>query len=155
MPFDLTNMDEERAWAGGILGPGRHECVVTDVEEQTSSGGHPQMVLTLEAVAGPEEGSTVKDWVVVIPSTFGKVKQILEAAGVEIQGGDWTFDASVLRGRRVAVLVREEPKRSDPSQTVSVVAAYSRPRVDGEVPADLDGLGGNGSASQSDQDIPF
>jgi hypothetical protein len=74
---------------------------------------------------------------------------------IAVESGEWEFDTASLRGCEVSILVREEPKWDDPSQTVNKVAGYDMPRAgDVEVPGDTTGLGQNG-ASDTDDDIPF
>jgi hypothetical protein len=84
MTITLNDIDQTEAWSagGGLLPPGRHLCRIVDTEEGESSNGNPQMILTLEAIAGEHVGGQIKDWIVVVPQTYGRVRQILDAAGL-------------------------------------------------------------------------
>lgn len=153
IPVDLTEVE---AWSGaGILPPGTHVCRIEDAEEGESSGGHPQIQLDLRAITGEHEGGTIRDWIVVIPATLGKVRAVLEAADVEIPEGAFELDASVFVGRLVRIVVREEP--SPDGTRRARVKAYERPdgaELRSDVPADMSGLPGNGQAKGDDR-IPF
>jgi len=146
MTIDM-NLDGVDAWAGGaLLSPGTHICRITEAAEGKSTGGHPQIELSLEAIDGPEQGGTIKDWIVIVQATLGKVKQLFDAAGYEPPPGDFAFDASALVGRTVKIIVREEPKGDGSSDTRNRVKAYDAP---GEPVA----AGQNGHSSEPD--IPF
>jgi hypothetical protein len=102
------NLDEVEAWSGsGPPPPGTHVARIDSAAEGESSGGYPQIELDLRVTAGDANGATIRDWLVAIPSTYGKVKQLLEAAGVEIPQGAFALDVSVLEGRPVQIVVRE------------------------------------------------
>jgi hypothetical protein len=153
-PFDLSGIEGEEAWTGGGMLPvGRHTCRITETKEGTSSGNHPEMELTLEAINGVGK---ITDWQVVTPGSLGKVKQILMAAGVWTDGKDWSsFSASELDGRVVDIVVAEKPSRNDPSKMHREVVAYDAPSGEAGPPADTNGLGGMSAASPEDDRIPF
>jgi hypothetical protein len=144
LELDLTGVE---AWAAGdILPSGTHTVEVTESKEGTSSGGHPQVELDLRCVAGQYVDGTIKDWIVVIPKTAGKVKQILEAFGVANLDGKVSFEASDLKGKRANIVVREEPYDG---QMKSKVKAYEPASEVAQT---------NGSAPDSkadDEDLPF
>lgn len=160
----VQNLNETEAWgAGTVLSPGRHLCQIDRADEGQSSGGHPQIELEVRAIAGPEAGGTIRDWMVVIPSSYGRVRQLLEAAGIEVQGGDWDLPVGQLVGRKVAVIVRMEKKErgKNAGKEFATVAAYDLPKdsdvqAGADVPADTAGFAGNGAGSAvRDEDIPF
>jgi hypothetical protein len=125
----------EKAWnvseGGGILPAGEHVVQIVDVEgDGNSSGGYPQIVVN----AGNDEG-TIRDWIVVIPSTIGKVVQLTDAAGldrpsdaqVDADGAGYRLDPRYLDklvGKQVGVVVRDEPDRQDPTRTRQRVAGW-------------------------------
>lgn len=147
MTIKLENIDQQEAWnVSQVLPPGWHNVRIASSEEGQSSGGHPEIELELESLLG--EGR-MKDWLVVTSQSLGKVRQLIEAAGVQIKGGVWEFDPAVLTGAQVSILVRVEPKLSDPSQTVHKVVGYESLRDD--IPTGA----GNGAARSADADIPF
>lgn len=128
----------EQAWdvGGGFLGKGDHICEVLEIDgspTQTSSGGHPQ----IEVKVGNGDGE-IKDWIVVKENTIGKVVQLTDACGVERptdaqvrpEGTGYRLDPAYLAtlvGKKVGVIVREEPNKLDPT-------APPRDRVKGFVP---------------------
>jgi hypothetical protein len=132
----------EKAWDvmdGSILSHGDYVCTISVDEggDANSSGGHPQVVLQLTDDAG---AGFITDWIVVIPSTIGKWVQLTDAAGIERPGDDevtpegtgYRFKASYLKkvdGKKVGVIVRQEPNRQDPTKP-------PKDRVKGYVPAD-------------------
>jgi hypothetical protein len=123
----------EEAWevSGGFLPAGDHICTVRSVDGSgTSSGGHPQ----IEVEVGNDLG-TIRDWIVVIPSTVGKVTQLTDAVGldrptdeqVKPDGSGFRLDPKYLArmiNRRVGVLVRPEPDQRNPGQTRDRVRGY-------------------------------
>lgn len=117
-PFDMDVTDVEAWEASDILPPGTHKVEVIKAEEGTSSGGHPQLELELRAYTGEHQDGTIRDWIVVIPSTAGKVKQILEAFGIEKLVG---YGAEDFKSRRAQIIVRTEPRDG---QEYSKVRAY-------------------------------
>jgi hypothetical protein len=131
----------EKPWEvseGTILSKGDYVCTITKADpEGNSSGGHPQLEVTLEDDGGQ---GFITDWIVVIPSTIGKVVQLTDAAGVDRPEDDEVVPegtgfrlsnsyASKLVDKKVGVLVREEPNRQDPTKP-------PKDRVRGYVPAD-------------------
>lgn len=117
-PFDMDVTDVEAWEASDILPPGTHKVEVIKAEEGTSSGGHPQLELELRAYEGEYQDGTIRDWIVVIPSTAGKVKQILEAFGIEKLVG---YGAEDFKSRKAQVIVRNELREG---QERSRVKAY-------------------------------
>ncbi len=145
---------------GGILPPGDHVVTVKDIETGTSSGGHPQIIVS----AGNDNGSA-RDWIVVIPTTLGRVTQLSSACGVPIpqddevtpEGTGFRLSESYLEkfvGKQVGVRMHQEPDRLDPQKM--------RDRVSGWCPA-ADFIGSdvpsNGAAAAFappvTDDIPF
>ena len=60
-----------------------------------------------------------------MPKTRGKIKQMLEAAGVEVKEGDWDFDPQTLVGKKVRIHVGEKQDYNDPSKTRLRVQGYT------------------------------
>jgi hypothetical protein len=149
-----VNFDGVDAWqGGGMLPEGMHTCRIKSAEEGRSSNGHPQVELEFEAVEGEYVGATIRDWLVVVPQTFGKVKQLVEAAKLDYPAGEFALEARDLVGRRVAILVREEPDHKGESRRR--VKSYD-PADGSDLPADTSGLPPvGGTASKRDEDIPF
>jgi hypothetical protein len=156
----------EKAWSvsegGGILPAGEHLVEVVDIEgDSTSSGGYPQIVVNVSNADGQ-----IRDWIVVIPSTIGKVVQLTDAAGlerptdaqVEADGPGYRLDPKYLDklvGKQVGVVVRDEADRNDPSKVRQRVAGYVAPSSvkQSDVPSDASEF--QTPATVSDDDIPF
>lgn len=138
----LKDMDQVEAWSSGVMLPvGWHLVTVDEAEEGTSSGQHPQLELAFTG----NEGS-IRDWLVDTEAARGKIKSMLEAAGIEIGGGDWELDPSSLVGRKLEIYVGEEPDRDDPAKMRRRVKAYRPPQG---------GNGSSGGAVSGQPDLPF
>lgn len=153
------NMDGVQPWGGPPLSVGFHQVVVDDVEDKPSSNNNPMFTLTLRAVGGPEAGATIRDRLVFVEAAMGRVRQFMEAAGIEVPEGEFELTADEVKGRKVRVMVREgEPYEGNDGQmrTRNEVVAYEEYdwQNDADVPADTDGLVKSG-ANVSDDDIPF
>lgn len=157
MPITI-NLDGVEAWKGGqVLPVGRHLCRCTTAEEGRSSGGHFEIHLTWEAITGDATGGQIQDWVQVTEGSLGKVRQLLEAARVQVPSGEFSLSAPPFVDKTAELVVREGHK---PDGTPRMeVAAYNPP------PAQSD-LGTNQAASfgqpaaasnsaQRDPSIPF
>lgn len=160
-PFNLT-LDGVEAWKGGNgpPPPGEYMCRIDDAGEGYSSNNHPQIELSLSVATGEFQGATLRDWVVVIPETLGKVRQLLEAAGMQIPQGEFQMSAHDLRGRSVQAVIREEDWRG---KKRTRVIGYGRPGAQPAGPA-ANGqpqqpqpisVGAPTGSSQHDADIPF
>jgi hypothetical protein len=155
----------EEAWnvsTGTMLTEGDHFCHVTSVNGSgTSSGGYPQ----IEIEVGNAEGS-IRDWIVVIPTSIGRVVQLTDACGlprptdeqVEMEPNGYRLDAEYLEqlvGKAVGVIVRAEPDRLDPTRTRDRVKGYVTPDQVQAPP--LTGTGSADAFQDKDEkkDIPF
>lgn len=161
------------AWeaSGGFLTAGDHVCRVLAIDGTgDSSGGYPQ----IEVKVGNADGE-IRDWIVVIPSTLGKVKQLYEAVGLpdptedefqEEENGLRVSQAYLdqLLDKPIGVIVREEPDFNDPTKTRDRVKAYvaASKIAKSDIPSDTAGLadtkvGGHTfkSAIADDDDLPF
>lgn len=145
MSFELDMKDVDAWEAGDILPAGHHDIEVASAAEGQSTGGHPQLELELTATGGEYEGGRIRDWVVVIPSTAGKVKQVLEAFGVEVPNSSVRFGASDLNGKRARILVREEPDQE----------GKLRARVKAYEPLEAVASSNGSTAKKDDDDLPF
>lgn len=124
----------EEAWdvnTGTFLGIGDHVCEVREIDGTgNSSGNHPQ----IEVKVANGDGE-IRDWIVVIPSTIGKVIQLTDACGlrrpndeeVVPEGTGFRLADAYLQqlvGKRVGVIVRGEPDRNDPQRIRERVKGY-------------------------------
>lgn len=144
----LTGVKDAEAWSSDvILGPGWHTVEVESAEESTTSNGNPQIELRFASGDG-----AIRDWLVVVEQTAGKVAQLLDAVKLDRSSiNEDSFNPSVLEGRKLAIFVAEEPDNRNPGQTRSRVKTYATIESAGSSePAPT----GNGSA-QDDGDLPF
>lgn len=155
MTFKLS-LDGVEAWkAGGvILNPGNHVVTVVD-EEIDTSGDHPVVMLQMEAISGEEQGGEIRDWIHITNKSLGRVAMLYEAFGVAVPEGE--FEWISLKGKNTKIVVREEPRKDDPSKNRSVVKAYSPLAGDADVAAvakafDAEPIPG---ATGAEDDIPF
>jgi hypothetical protein len=144
----------ERAWTvsegGEILPAGEHLVEIEEVDGgNKSSGGHPQIEVRLSNNEGQ-----IRDWIVVIPATIGRVAMFTDAAGLDrpsdaqvtAEGSGYRLDARYLDqliGRKVGVVVRDEKDRNDPTRTRQRVAGYvpaSSVAGKSDVPSDTSGF---------------
>jgi hypothetical protein len=157
IPVDKT-FNETEAWSGSVyLRPGAHIVRVVEAkdDEPTKKNNHPQLILNMEAIAGDEQGASTRDWITVIPATYGKVKQVAEAFGVEIANG---VDAKAFVGKVAKIVVRPEEKRDGSGGTVDRVQAYKAlndaEKVQATFPGAKEIKDGDG-ASGAEEDVPF
>lgn len=145
MTFTAELKDVE-AWSGGdLLPPGNYEVEVTEALEGKSSSDNPQLELELTAISGEHKDGSIRDWIVVIPTTAGKVKQILGAFGVgDNLDGTVKFEASDLMGKRARIVVRNE---TYDGKERTRVKAYEESK--GEAPASSNGK------KSDEEDLPF
>jgi hypothetical protein len=124
MPITI-NLDGVDPWKGGaVLPPGSHPVKCIDAEEGRSAGGYPELHLTWEAVAGPDRGGTIQDWVQITQSTLGKIRQLLDACAVEVPAGEFQLGPNQLRDRGCVVVVRERLKPDGTPR--NEIVAYQR-----------------------------
>jgi hypothetical protein len=146
-PMEIPALDSVEAWKGGaVLPPGWHDIRVAEVSEGTSSGGHPQAELKMENPEG-----SIRDWVTVTAESLGRVKQVLEAFGIEIPEGKFAMDWAQLAGCSARIFVAEEQKNDGSGQMRSTVKAYEPSTVgSSSAPA----AAGNGT-TEKDEALPF
>lgn len=154
MPITI-NLDGVEPWKGAaVLSKGTHLVRCIDAEEGTSSGGHHEIHLTWEAVAGDEKGASIQDWVQITETTLGKVRQLLEATRLPIPSGEFSLEARPFLGTSAEIVVRERARPD--GQLRNEIAAYNAPRSD--VPSDT-GFGARPMATAvakaADDDVPF
>lgn len=133
---DQNPFASEEAWEvwSGFLPAGDHICNVREIDGSgTSSGGHPQV----EIKVGNGQGE-IRDWIVVIPKTIGKVVQFTDSVGLDRPTDEQVVpDGTGFRlapgylakavDREVGVLVRSEADRLDPSKTRERIQGYCEP----------------------------
>ncbi|CAB4197815.1 hypothetical protein UFOVP1313_33 [uncultured Caudovirales phage] len=166
-PFAVEAWDVSSAGgsADSFLGAGDHVVTVQEVDgTTTSSGGYPQIELRL----GNESGS-IRDWLVITPSTYGKIAQVIQALGVELPDAETEISQDDHRvaqgyldgwiGKSVGVIARDEPAYNDPSKMRTRIKGYVS--VDKITPApasnggDVQGQAFAPANSGIDADLPF
>jgi hypothetical protein len=153
MPITI-NLDGVEPWKGGqVLPVGRHLVRCIDAEEGRSSGGHFELHLTWEAIAGEAAGGAIQDWVQVTDATMGKVRQLLEATQT-VPSGDFSLGAAQFRGATCEVVVRERPNQK--GELRAEVAAYSLPAKGSDVtPAGASREFAHAAPAATDDPPPF
>lgn len=174
MSEDTFDFGKEEAWEpkDAILPPDwRGEVEVADIEAEESSGNNPQVKIQLRATNGDGE---IRDWITLTPNSLGHWLQVCEAFGVDNPGQiairDKEFvDQDFPNGRPTEAwlkhLLQFGGKRChiktfldtsyDPQGKTKVQFYSDKPLFDGEqVPADREGLGGNGQ-STGKKSVPF
>jgi hypothetical protein len=162
-PFATASAWDVRS--GNMLPAGDHVCEIYDIEGGgNSSGGYPQIELRV----GNADGE-MRDWIVVLPSTVGKVVQLTDAVGVDRpapeqvkqEGAGFRIDARYLdqmHGKKVGVMVRSEPDNRNPGQyrdrIVGYVPASDIAQSDITSASDTAAFSGGAAAAQDDK-IPF
>ena len=137
----FNDMAAVEAWSARLMLPvGRHTVSILEATEGESSGGHPQFELEF----GNDLG-TIRDWLTYTPNSAGKIRQFLDAVGIESQDGDMEVNEGDLIGKHLMVRIFEEPDREDPSKMRRRVGAYE-PATEG-----ANDLPGGADAD----DIPF
>ena len=160
----------EAAWepTDAILPAGEHLVEIREADGSgESSGGHPQLVVK----AGNADGS-ITDWIVVILQTVGKVVALTDAAGLERPGDDdvqaegtgyrisGTYVGKLI-GKKIGVVIHEEPDYNDPTRTRTRVKGWVHPsKIQGtsDVPGSREPTQVAGHTFKSaiaDDDVPF
>lgn len=153
MTFKL-NLDDVEPWSGSgvILAPGTHPVVVRN-EEIDETGDHPVVMVQMEAIGGEEKGGEIRDWIHVTKNTLGRIAQIYKAFGVDHPSGEFTWIP--LLGKQAKVVVRNEPKRDEPSKTRTVVKGYAELSGVDLVAAAFDATPIENGDPGPEPDIPF
>lgn len=148
----LGNLKDVEPWrAGGPPPPGNYIARVDDAKEGKSSGGHPQVEISWTVAEGEYSGAEIREWLVVLETTRGKVVALLQAVGIDIPDGDFELKVADLVGRHAQIFCRSEPSYKDPDKMVTKVAGYKPAPAQ----AIASGNGSNGGSAGSSDDLPF
>jgi len=109
-----VNLNEVDAWdgsSGGALPPGEYVFEVTECIIGNSSKGNSQLELDLVVVAGAVtdavNGATKKHWVVMTEKSAGRVRNMLDACGVQMNAAG-AFDSDHFKGTQFIGEVYED-----------------------------------------------
>jgi hypothetical protein len=162
MAFDFGSADPWEVSTGTILSAGDHICDIVEIDGSgTSSGGYPQIELRVQNADGSS-----RDWIVITPSTQGKVSQLFRAVGID-PPGDGEFDPEngritakcldQLYAKKVGVIIRDEPDFKDPTRTRQRIQGYVSVSKIAESDATPNGTTAMsfGGETKSKPDIPF
>jgi len=164
MSFDYSGTE---AWKvqDSLLPIGDHVVTIVNPMAGQSSGGYPQVELRVESEIG-----SLRDWIVITPSTIGKIVQVFDAAGVDRpQDGEYDTETGALtdacvdrlHNRKVGVVVRDEPDNRDPTKMRRRVQGYvDAHQITSDIPANTAGLPQPSAPSASrpadeDDKVPF
>lgn len=159
----VKDIDQVEGWTGGgeMLQPGTHNVRVERATETLSSGGYDQVELEYTSIEG---AGSIRDWLTFATDENGQIKRgslararaLLDAVMIEPESGEWEFPTQRLVGRKLQIVVVEEPKYDDPSETqlsVFSVDVFNASPESGPDTRDLPGA--NGQTTGSDDEIPF
>lgn len=110
-----------------ILGPGNHLVTIIEAEDDTSSGGHPQINLLFRNPQGQ-----IRDWRTVTDASVGAVVALAQSAHIDLPTDEDIVEGLRLKqsyldqliGKSIGIVVREEPSWKDPTKMRSVVQGY-------------------------------
>lgn len=142
-----------------LLPVGNHVVSITEAEDDTNSKGNPTLALKFENAAG-----SIKDWEHYSETFLRKIVALYQHAGLEIpQEGEFDPDdhcrltgkkRAQLVGKKIGIVVREEPRNDDPSKMQKRVQGFVDPsQIDADLPVDASPYAS--VASSVDDDIPF
>lgn len=107
MTIEIEDLQNVEAWEpkGELIGKGKHLAEIAEAAEEPASTGSPQVVLTWRSV---KTGASRKEWLVVLPQTYGKVKAFLAAVGWQMPPGKFTMPVRELVGRKAVITIADE-----------------------------------------------
>jgi hypothetical protein len=146
MGFKTEGLKDEEAWsANTLMGVGWHDVTIISAEDDTSSGGYPQVNLKFEN----DQGEDISDWPVYTDNSKGKFVAILDAVGIPVgEDADWEFPTEQLQGKRCRIKVGEEPDFNDPTKNRRRVQGYTQPKT-------AAGASAGQPAAKPEDDLPF
>lgn len=101
--LDFTGVESYTKMSEGI-----HRVKIVNCEDKTTQAGDDMIVMTFEAINGPDKGSRVFDNFVLTDKALWKLKQLLKALGVKCEG-KIALDTDKLIGKQVdAEIFHEE-----------------------------------------------
>lgn len=116
-----VRLQDEQAWdgTGGALPPGNYLFKVTGVEQKPANSGNLQMILQLEVLDCAESqahiGRGMKHFVMLMASTKGRVKHMLDVCGI-VPDDDGGFDDESFMGAEFAGVVETNTyEKADPA----------------------------------------
>jgi hypothetical protein len=149
MTILIKDLDEVEAWQPLSAAPipvGKHIATIDTVEEQPAATGSPQIVITWRVVAGEFVGTQSREWLVILPQTYGKVKAFLEAVNWDLKPGEFAMPTTELVGRNAVIIVGTEQRDK---KIFTRVIGHSRVN-DTDVPINTEGL-----PAGDQTDLPF
>ena len=154
MGFDFEGAEKWETSTDSYLPVGNHVVEITRAEGGRSRNGHPQITLEVGNALG-----TKKDWLVYSEKNgVSKVATLFEIAGVNLLNTDQDDTGALkeakvaqLVGKKVGVVVREEPSLKDPSKMYANIKGY----VPVEAIADAAPVVSASPSGVAEDDIPF
>lgn len=151
-PIKIESLNDVEAWkAGGSPFPlGKHPGRIDSVEEKAASTGSPQVEITWTGL-GSADGCEMREWLVILPQTYGKVKAFLEAVRWPLKEGAFDMPTTELVGRQAMLVVGTELRDAREFRRV-----MGHLPMEGDVPIDTSGLPtGAGMGAGDNQKLPF
>jgi hypothetical protein len=139
----------------GTIPLGQHDVEIVDAVPGVNSKGNDNLRVVYELASS---GAQIADWLVHVPQSRWRWRQLWEAAGLEFPNGG-EVDERDLIGRRVHIDVIEDTYQGQPRPRVGEVSEY----LGSDIPADDSDLpepGADGSFAaaaglQDDDEVPY
>lgn len=156
--FDFENTPAWEVSTSTLLPVGNHVVTVDVAESTKTRNDNNQIELSLSNAQG-----SIRDWVVYAEENgVAKVVALFGAAGQALSNEDQDENGQLtpacvarLDGKKVGIVINEEPDYKDATKTRRRVKGYVAPgQVDADVPIDTSGLPAV-SSQGADDDIPF
>jgi hypothetical protein len=142
----------EEAANTGVLPEGEYLARIADAKESTSKAGNDMLVLDFVVENGTWKGAEVRDWVVPgNPMGAGRLKVIMQAAGLPTPDGSFELRVEDLVDKRLEVSVRHEAYEGSMKPKIK---AYAKP-VGSDIPTPLDPISNGTAAPAEDSNLPF
>ena len=98
--FDFTDVNSFET-----IPQGKYTCYLFDVDERTTKAGAPMYVLILKIADGEYKGRQLFYNLPVMKQTMWKIKESIEAFGLELPKGPISIDFDDLLGKKVKAIV--------------------------------------------------
>jgi hypothetical protein len=137
----------------GTIPVGEHDVEIVEATAGVNSRGNDNLRVVYEAPSGAQ----IADWLVHVPQSRWRWRQVWEAAGLPFPNGG-EVDESELVGRRVHIDVVEDSYQGQTRPRVGEVSEYlgsDIPADEPEVPAGVDGSFAAAAGLEDDEEAPY
>jgi hypothetical protein len=138
IPVDFTGSNNSGGGGGGSwrVPEGDYLFKITKVETGTSGAGNAKIVVIMKGVEGKVKGRTLYSHLALTTKALWKVRQLLEALGMEVPSGKGRLDIEGMVGKTVGVTLGD----GDPyeGKIKSEAKLFIDPEAVGEEPDEED-----------------